>query len=256
MPFAAAACAYCQPGFTSGNVPPRPFCTLPRGSSIQTPQRASAARVVLCQQMRRPVVRKIRLLALAAACTALLLLLCRQQRQRSALELLYYPPEQVAPPPPSSQWLAVPPLSATELPDDRCVFLLETSGRSRLSAREWCAVESVSRADPSLTVVVLVTSPLLRRTSLSDSLLSGNSTLLRQLQLAALFRHTPLHGWYQSRRVLAARWPSAHMSDAVRFALLYRHGGLYLDTDVIVRRPLAGKGCTVSTGRRGVTTGR
>ena len=42
------------------------------------------------------------------------------------------------------------------------------------------------------------------------------------------------------------------MSDALRFALLMRFGGIYLDTDVIVRRSMEGEIWGAGGGEEGV----
>ncbi|XP_037074538.1 lactosylceramide 4-alpha-galactosyltransferase-like [Pollicipes pollicipes] len=61
-----------------------------------------------------------------------------------------------------------------------------------------------------------------------------NNIILARLDFGSLFER-----WYQSRAVLRSPWPAVHMSDAARIAVLLHHGGIYLDTDVIVRRSLA-----------------
>ncbi|XP_043240833.1 lactosylceramide 4-alpha-galactosyltransferase-like [Amphibalanus amphitrite] len=133
-------------------------------------------------------------------------------------------------------------IQATPLPPitpDRTIFLLETSGRSEIRPREWCAVESAARAHPGYTVLFLTATARVRRTALAAAVLAFNNTRLAQLDFAEVFEGTLLEEWYRSRAVLRSWWQASHMSDALRFALLTKYGGIYLDTDVIVRRSMA-----------------
>ncbi|XP_037074539.1 lactosylceramide 4-alpha-galactosyltransferase-like [Pollicipes pollicipes] len=162
-------------------------------------------------------------------------------RPDPALVAVFYPAAAERGPPPaavdSERWLTVP--VAPPLPPDGCIFLLETSGRRHITPREWCTVESAASAHPSMLVVLLAAAPRLRRSALTDRLLERNNIILARLDFGSLFADTLFERWYQSRAVLRSPWPAVHMSDAVRVAVLLHHGGIYLDTDVIVRRSLA-----------------
>ena len=136
-------------------------------------------------------------------------------------------------------WISTPPLPS--LSPDRTIFLLETSGKSDITLREWCAVESAARAHPHFTVLFLMASPKIKRSRLVDSILALNNTRLARLRFRELLRGTVLEEWYESRVVLRSWWQASHMSDALRFTLLAKFGGIYLDTDVIVRRSMAGE---------------
>ncbi|XP_037076689.1 lactosylceramide 4-alpha-galactosyltransferase-like [Pollicipes pollicipes] len=181
------------------------------------------------------------LLLCAAAPLLLFLLWLVWWRPDPALVAVFYPAAAERGPPlaavDSERWLTVP--VAPPLPPDGCIFLLETSGRRHITPREWCTVESAASAHPSMLVVLLAAAPRLRRSALTDRLLERNNTILARLDFGSLFADTPFERWYQSRAVLRSPWPVVHMSDAARIAVLLRHGGLYLDTDVIVRRSLA-----------------
>merc|ERR1719481_1663510 len=57
---------------------------------------------------------------------------------------------------------------------------------------------------------------------------------LRHVPLDTLFSvSSPLHLLWTSGRVKNSMWPISHTSDIVRFMLLYKYGGTWLDTDVI-----------------------
>lgn len=53
-----------------------------------------------------------------------------------------------------------------------------------------------------------------------------------------MFEGTPLMSWYLPNLLNASKYPAAHMSDALRFTIIYKYGGIYLDLDTIVLRSL------------------
>ncbi|KAG2451743.1 hypothetical protein HYH02_003523 [Chlamydomonas schloesseri] len=52
---------------------------------------------------------------------------------------------------------------------------------------------------------------------------------------------TPVGSWYVERRaeLEAGKYWFSHVTDLMRFALVYKHGGIYMDTDVLVMRPIS-----------------
>ncbi|XP_042553900.1 lactosylceramide 4-alpha-galactosyltransferase [Dipodomys spectabilis] len=142
------------------------------------------------------------------------------------------------------------------------IFFLETSERTNPNFLFMCSVESAARAHPEARVVVLMkglpggSAPLPRH--LGTSLLScfPNVQLLR-LDLEELFGGTPLAAWHAARR---GRWCWQPyllpvLSDAARIALLWKFGGIYLDTDFIVLRSLKNLTNTLGTQSRYLLNG-
>ncbi len=127
------------------------------------------------------------------------------------------------------------------------IFFLETSGRPCLTARQACGVESAARANPNATITLYVEKTLVNDVSVSDRGLNcGITSLLQQMGNVKILREdllenlkdTPLWKLYQKGLFNKSTSPLVHRSDAVRVALLWKKGGLYLDLDVIVFRPL------------------
>ena len=192
---------------------------------------------------------------LGCATTALLLLAAFYPSSQDLSEVFYPPPGREHPPSDRPRvdhnpaphtaprqdraWIPVPPLPP--IVPDRTIFLLETSGRAHIHAREWCAVESAARAHPRHTVLLLTAAARVGRSALAASVLRLNNTRLARLRFGEAFRDTAMEEWYRSRAVLRSWWQASHMSDALRFALLAKFGGIYLDTDVIVRRSMEGE---------------
>ncbi|XP_063099736.1 lactosylceramide 4-alpha-galactosyltransferase [Cavia porcellus] len=139
------------------------------------------------------------------------------------------------------------------------IFFLETSERTNPNFLFMCAVESAARAHPEVLVVVLMKglhpgAPLPRHLGISLLSCFPNVQLL-PLDLDALFRGTPLAAWHAG---LWQRWEPYRLpvtSDAARLALLWKFGGIYLDTDFIVLRNLRNLSNTLGTQSRYVLNG-
>ena len=133
--------------------------------------------------------------------------------------------------------LALPlPLSASlplpELvPRGSSIWLVETSGGD-LGALELCCLESVARHHPNTTVYLVLTSPVVAPASpLLPLVAAYPSVRPTYLDLDTLLGSSPLAELWRSGGVHASSYPVSHLSDLVRFLLLHRFGGVYLDTD-------------------------
>ncbi|XP_063010283.1 lactosylceramide 4-alpha-galactosyltransferase-like [Melospiza melodia melodia] len=123
------------------------------------------------------------------------------------------------------------------------VFFVETSEQTAPSYLFSCSVESAARTHPASRVVVLMKGLAKENVRLPKhwafSLLScfPNVEIL-PLDLKELFSGTPLKRWYL--------WPLRqwephflpNLSDACRIVLMWKFGGIYLDTDFIVLKNL------------------
>ncbi|KAK8765077.1 hypothetical protein V5799_032317 [Amblyomma americanum] len=123
------------------------------------------------------------------------------------------------------------------------IFFLETGGRGTLSPRFACAVESAARLHPGWTVHLLSTSggnATHKDTSgpFVDVLRSIPNVVLSYIKPVEEFQGTPLEAWYRSGVLNKSSHPVEHLADALRLAVLYKRGGVYLDLDVVVIRPL------------------
>ena len=64
---------------------------------------------------------------------------------------------------------------------------------------------------------------------------------MNQFERGDLMEHTkdtPLWALQTKGLMNLSEYPLAHRSDAIRVALIWKHGGLYMDLDVVVLRPL------------------
>ncbi|XP_017854039.1 lactosylceramide 4-alpha-galactosyltransferase-like isoform X1 [Drosophila busckii] len=110
-----------------------------------------------------------------------------------------------------------------------------------LTVRQACAVESAALHNPSFQVFVLFACSTYREAALPAPIkatLGYKNVQLRQLQLLEYVKDTPVEQWFQSGAIYNSSYIIIHMSDFLRLVTLYRYGGLYVDTDVVVLRSL------------------
>ncbi|NXU82356.1 A4GAT galactosyltransferase, partial [Xiphorhynchus elegans] len=123
------------------------------------------------------------------------------------------------------------------------VFFVETSEQTKPGYLFSCSVESAARTHPETSVVVLMRGLGKGNTSLPEhwvfSLLSSFPNVqIRPLDLPELFSETPLEKWYLSPLRKSEPYFLHVLSDACRIVLMWKYGGVYLDTDFIVLRNL------------------
>ncbi|XP_075556408.1 lactosylceramide 4-alpha-galactosyltransferase-like isoform X2 [Dermacentor variabilis] len=126
------------------------------------------------------------------------------------------------------------------------IFFLETGGHGLITARMACAVESAARLHPSWTVYLL-------SVAYGEEASKGNATfagpfarmlrtipnvVMSAIRPKEVLQGTPLESWYESGILSKSAYPVEHLADALRLAVLYKQGGVYLDIDVIVMRSL------------------
>ncbi|NXW40651.1 A4GAT galactosyltransferase, partial [Nyctiprogne leucopyga] len=123
------------------------------------------------------------------------------------------------------------------------MFFVETSEQTSPSYLFTCSVESAARTHPETRVVVLMKGLANNNASLPNhwafSLLSCFPNVeIRPLDLPELFSGTPLAKWYLQSEHQKEPFFLPVLSDACRMAIMWKFGGIYLDTDFIVLRNL------------------
>ncbi|NXS46264.1 A4GAT galactosyltransferase, partial [Balaeniceps rex] len=123
------------------------------------------------------------------------------------------------------------------------VFFVETSERTNPSYLFTCSVESAARTHHGTRVVVLMKGLANGNASLPNhlafSLLSCFPNVeFRPLDLTELFSGTPLAKWYLQPEHQKEPYFLPVLSDACRITIMWKFGGIYLDTDFIVLRNL------------------
>ncbi len=112
------------------------------------------------------------------------------------------------------------------------MFFIETNyKRAELTTRELCAVESAARNNPNANVYLLS----IRASLGSFSALTDRypNLSLQKFMPFDLFNNTPLLNWFNEGHVFKSKYTISHLTDAARFTLLLKHGGVYSDLDTI-----------------------
>ncbi|XP_068229106.1 lactosylceramide 4-alpha-galactosyltransferase-like [Palaemon carinicauda] len=169
----------------------------------------------------------------------ILLILCALVTATVALWILFLQPSGMYPQPDQSQQGPFVTLELKDPPSEG-VILLEGYGGTWLSPRMLCSLESAARAHPDIPVTLLMTSPVVRETALLQALKTNFPNLqLLQLNVDLLFKGSILAFWYKERMWEKSRWPKSHFNDILRWLILRKYGGIYLDLDVVILRSLS-----------------
>lgn len=76
------------------------------------------------------------------------------------------------------------------------------------------------------------------RLPIIDALLSYPNVHLNYLNLTKYAEDTPLEDWIKTNKLFKSEYLISHTSDVLRFLSLYKHGGTYLDLDVVMLKSL------------------
>lgn len=127
------------------------------------------------------------------------------------------------------------------------VFFIE-SGESlsdvTLNTRQACSIESAALSNPYLRIFLIYSSrrrlAKLKMTSQIEALLSYPNIFINYLDLEQISVGSPFEKFVRSRKLLKSDFRIQHTS-VLRLILLWKYGGTYLDTDMIVKRNLDAK---------------
>ena len=143
--------------------------------------------------------------------------------------------------------------SAANSENTENVFFIESSGKPCLTPRQACGVESAARANPDMKIRVYLNTVELEPKWAARWMRPGrvrscslNEMLVSQFQNAKIVHRNFTAKLHESEfRTLVpsfnkSQWSVVQISDAIRLLLLQKYGGIYLDFDNIVFRPLHG----------------
>ncbi|XP_073530395.1 alpha-1,4-N-acetylglucosaminyltransferase-like [Phyllobates terribilis] len=146
--------------------------------------------------------------------------------------------------PPSTTTLNVTLRSPSEvLKEGYGIIFLESTDRMQPPPLVLCAIESAARVYKNRPVAFFMKG--LSNTSIEETvkrnfpaLSSLSNVYFFPLRMEELFTDTPLHSWYQKIDPQKQSYWTHVSSDACRLALIWKHGGIYLDTDIISIRTI------------------
>jgi lactosylceramide 4-alpha-galactosyltransferase len=123
------------------------------------------------------------------------------------------------------------------------VFFIESKDETvnvTLTPRQSCAIESAALVNPHLKVFVLYAVEErfknLEETEELKAVLSYPNVYFNYLNATELSKNSPLEKFIQSDSLSKSKFKVVHTSDILRFLFLWKYGGTYLDTDMVVRQ--------------------
>ncbi|XP_023217131.1 lactosylceramide 4-alpha-galactosyltransferase-like [Centruroides sculpturatus] len=114
------------------------------------------------------------------------------------------------------------------------VFFVETSGNF-LNLRQACSIESAAIHHSQSSIKVMI----LKDTDVAYGLTKMYPNIkVNRIHLNDTFEGTPLKTWFRSKQWATSIFRTNDISDALRIVLIREFGGIYLDLDVVVLKPL------------------
>ncbi|KAJ6636680.1 Lactosylceramide 4-alpha-galactosyltransferase [Pseudolycoriella hygida] len=113
------------------------------------------------------------------------------------------------------------------------------SGHIDLKPREACAIESAANRNPNRDIFVSFISPVGYTSSIPKTIqavLKYPNVHLRNNNMWKYAVGTPLETFLNSDKMFYSNYLYEHISDVLRFLTLFKFGGIYLDTDVVVMK--------------------
>lgn len=130
----------------------------------------------------------------------------------------------------------------SKIPINTSIFFVETSCQEsglKLNYRQACAIESAAKMNPHSNVYLIFPSPVLETKYPEEhvEILKGyNNVKMMHISTKTFFDGTPLQSWFREGKHKTSKYPFTHISDILRYVLLWKYGGIYLDLDVIALR--------------------
>ncbi|XP_069830355.1 alpha-1,4-N-acetylglucosaminyltransferase-like [Dendropsophus ebraccatus] len=145
---------------------------------------------------------------------------------------------------PSSTLVSIDPSNPSDvLKEGDGIIFLETSNRLQLPPLVVCALESTARVYKNQPVAFFMKG--LNDTNLEETVKENFPMLLPlkniyffPLRLEEVFADTPLFSWYMKINPREQKHWIHVSADACRLALIWKYGGIYMDTDFISIRPI------------------
>ena len=124
------------------------------------------------------------------------------------------------------------------MPRSESIFLVETSGKTKMELKELCVIESVAKYHPNNQIYLLMTSPMLEDDNFESLMESYDNLQSKYLYLPSLIHGTLLESLNWREIIQDSKYSVSHLSDFARYLILYNFGGTYLDLDALIIKQL------------------
>ncbi|KAJ3193079.1 hypothetical protein HK101_005436, partial [Irineochytrium annulatum] len=118
--------------------------------------------------------------------------------------------------------------------------------------RYLCSLESAARQNPNHTIILFAKSAeKLKKTlhpwMVKSGLASKPSRFdIQEIDWYRYMKNTPLDSWWTLGKYKNSSWVYQNLGNAFRMGVLYEHGGVYLDLDIISVNPVGGIGRSIA----------
>lgn len=120
------------------------------------------------------------------------------------------------------------------------MFFVETSGTDNLVPRESCALESAARFSNMHVNVIMKTSHIdLNYDNMCHLYFFSKNITFWTFEEENIFKDTPLQDFEKRKVWKESHHQIHHLSDLLRMAIIYKHGGFYSDLDSITMKDLS-----------------
>ncbi|CAH0723121.1 unnamed protein product, partial [Brenthis ino] len=120
----------------------------------------------------------------------------------------------------------------------KSIFFHDTSCSGNLTARQSCAIESATRAHPDWQINVIYSSPISYNIKGVSQLKRFKNVKFWRLHIDDFSIGTPLENLVKSDLLKNCRYGVERTLDVLKYLTLYKWGGIFIDLDMIVGRPL------------------
>ncbi|XP_059806165.1 alpha-1,4-N-acetylglucosaminyltransferase-like isoform X1 [Hypanus sabinus] len=125
------------------------------------------------------------------------------------------------------------------------IMFLESTDNLKLMPLAMCSVESAARLNPDKQIYYFMKGFSGNLSQYPETEYRGihllskmKNIVILPLKPIELFKDTPLESWYQKVNPEREKYWAHVLADGCRLALLWKYGGIYLDTDIISLRSL------------------
>ncbi|XP_059469113.1 lactosylceramide 4-alpha-galactosyltransferase-like [Neocloeon triangulifer] len=128
--------------------------------------------------------------------------------------------------------------------ENKVVFFIESSGTGVLSTRQLCTIESLQENNPEVKIVVLYVDPvkvvnLAGQSSLFKVLRNANGrVVLATVNATYIVEKSGIFKTTAQKIFHVTPYKTHHVSDILRLILIWKFGGFYMDTDLVIFKNL------------------
>ncbi|XP_018025567.1 lactosylceramide 4-alpha-galactosyltransferase [Hyalella azteca] len=125
-------------------------------------------------------------------------------------------------------------------PAEQNIYMMDLSLKSNITSKTLCSIESMCTVNGDAHVWLLVTREKLHASTAAS--LRNLQEICQRLCVAhmnvrVVMRDTPAHALLESDSFWNTLYLLPHLSDLLRYAVVYNSGGMYVDYDIIALRP-------------------